>query len=341
MPELDYDALGLAEFIALQEEISRQLRRRFQRAVALLFTDVVGSTAYFARFGDEEGRRLIQRHHNLLNAALDAHGGRLIDTAGDGAFCVAASTGDAAAALTGFQEAILTENAGLPPDRRLHVRCGFHWGTVLMDGDVVTGDAVNLAARVSGTAAGGELRLSEEAVQELPIGMRTRCSPVPEADLKGVDRRVGLYTYDWRDPTRFPASVWVVETEEHVALPMKVRVTFGRLARHQGRTANDIPLMHPDPRKAMTISRWHMELRWTPRGYMCRAMSRGTIEIDGRALPRGAEVLLQPFARVVLSGVLSLHFQPNLGSQTDGTRSMPEIPLAKLVELAELSAGGD
>ena len=66
----ELEQLGLTELIRLQERISQTLQRRFEQKLALVFSDIVGSTPYFARFGDEAGRRLQQRHFDLLEKAL-------------------------------------------------------------------------------------------------------------------------------------------------------------------------------------------------------------------------------------------------------------------------------
>ena len=71
---LDYDTLSLTEIIQIQTSLSEALRRRFQKKLALIFTDVVGSTQYFARFGDEAGRGLQQRHFDLLQQVLPEAG---------------------------------------------------------------------------------------------------------------------------------------------------------------------------------------------------------------------------------------------------------------------------
>src|SRR4051812_10312414 len=82
----EFENLSLAEIIRLKDELSQTLKRRFERNLCLGFTDIVGSTAYFSRFGDEAGRGLQQRHFDALNHVLEKGGGRIVDTAGDGAF---------------------------------------------------------------------------------------------------------------------------------------------------------------------------------------------------------------------------------------------------------------
>src|SRR5437764_1499886 len=79
----------------------------------------------------------------------------------------------------------------------------------------VTGEAVNLAARVAGSADLGEIRLTKEAFRELGgVVHRLGCRSLGQVALKGVSRTVELLALDWRDRTRVPDSVRVRETGE-------------------------------------------------------------------------------------------------------------------------------
>ena len=165
---LDVDALDLTEIIRLQNQLSAALKRRFERVLAVAFSDVVGSTAYFARFGDEEGGRLLQRHVDTLQQVLPAVGGRIVNTAGDGAFLCFAQVLPAVEAMLQIEDLILRDNARLAREHHLTVRIGLHWGPVLTDGVIVTGESVNLCARVAASANSGEIRLTKAAFMELP-----------------------------------------------------------------------------------------------------------------------------------------------------------------------------
>ena len=116
-------------------------------------TDVVGSTNYFARFGDNAGRALQQRHFDSLQACLADSGGRIVDTAGDGAFMCFPAVENAVAAVSRLQVGLVALNRTRQPEHHLIVRIGVHFGPALTDGTVVTGESVNLCSRVTGTAA--------------------------------------------------------------------------------------------------------------------------------------------------------------------------------------------
>src|SRR5262245_6616969 len=103
----ELDTMSLTEMIRLREQLSETLLRRFERSLALAFTDVVGSTAYFAEFGDEAGRGLMQRHLDLLLQILPAYEGRIVDTAGDGAFMAFRTADGAVTALSQLHRQIV------------------------------------------------------------------------------------------------------------------------------------------------------------------------------------------------------------------------------------------
>jgi class 3 adenylate cyclase/streptogramin lyase len=116
-----------------------------RRLATILFTDIVGSTEIAAKLGDARWRELLRRHHVILRAQLKSHGGREIDTAGDGAFAifdVPAQAVRCACAIT--QE---TQDLGV------EIRAGLHVGEVEVAGREVRGIAVHTGSRVC--AVGG------------------------------------------------------------------------------------------------------------------------------------------------------------------------------------------
>lgn len=321
---IDFDAMTLTDFIQLEAELQRQLKRRFERNLALVFTDVVGSTAYFARYGDVAGRGLQQLHFDLLSAAMAEFEGRIVDTAGDGAFSVFATAEKASDAMTRMQHLLVEANQHRATEHQLQVRVGLHWGPVLTDDKVVSGDAVNLCARVAGTGQPSELRLTRAAFLELPTRLRIRCRPTPAVPLKGISQPVELMILEWREKVSLPTRVAIQETGEELKLPTnKDTVSFGRLREVNGQPANDVVLVHPEPQNALMISRWHFELRRQSDGFRLRQLSEQLTEVDGVEVTKGNEVPLRPGSVVRLSGVLTLRFL----ADSEGPISGPVDPL--------------
>lgn len=306
--EFDFTALSLTEMIRVREHLSEEITRKFERRVALAFSDVVGSTNYFASFGDRAGRALQQRHIDLLEEVLQPFAGRIVDTAGDGAFMCFPTADQAIEALALAQEKIVEINSTRAQEHHLLVRIGIHFGPALTDGVVVTGDSVNLCARVTATANASVIRLTKAAFMELSSARRLKCKAIAAVELKGIAQPVDVLEFAWREAVALPSTVLVEETGQIYKLPQSPTITFGRLAEHDGTRANDVVLTLPDETKLARISRWHFELHRLPDGYYLRPVSEQTTELNGVAVARGAQVLLRPGAKVRLGGVMTLVF---------------------------------
>jgi class 3 adenylate cyclase len=304
--DLPLDTLSMTEIIRLQTLLSQELTRRFEVSATVCFTDVVGSTAYFARFGDARGRQLQQLHVDALERALQAHGGRLVDTAGDGAVSVFADAAQAALAMCALQQDLNAANRHRERDHQIVLRVGLHHGRVLTDGVQVTGDVMNLCARIAASAEPGQIRLSHDCFRELDNLLRLRCRPLGDVALKGAGRAIALLSLHWLDRSRFPVALRVRETGEQIDLPLQDIISFGRLDIIEGMPANDVVLALPDVMATRQISRWHVELRRRPDGYVLRSVSTHPTVVDGRPLQRGDEAPALPGSVVVLSGVITL-----------------------------------
>lgn len=317
--DIDPTTLSMTEIIRLQNLLSQELTRRFEISAALAFTDVSGSTSYFARFGDETGRKMQQLHLDLLEQTLAAHGGRLVDTAGDGAFTIFASATAAAEAMVALLKHISEANEHRTRDHQLKLHIGIHWGRVLSDGAHVTGDAVNLCARIAGSAESGQIRLTRDMFKELDMAHRLLCRSIGTVELRGIGRGVELMGLEWRDPTRFPVAVRVRETGQQIPLPAQDIISFGRLEMIEGMSANDIVLALPDAEATRQISRWHFELRRRPSGYTLRALSTQETRVDRTTVPLGDGLPIGPGTIVELAGVMTLEFISSTTINFSGT----------------------
>ncbi|MEO7096972.1 MAG: adenylate/guanylate cyclase domain-containing protein, partial [Polyangiales bacterium] len=306
--ELDLESLELTELVRLRNQISDVLKRRFERPLALMFTDIVGSTAYVGRFGNEAGRALQQRHHDLVIAAVTREGGRLVDTAGDGTFCCFPRADAAAAAATAVMRSIADQEETREEDHRLSIRAGLHVGAVLSDAVIVSGEPVNACARVMATADRSEIRITRAAFEALSNEWRVRCRAVGVIALKGIAEPMATLSLRWTDEIDTPSAVRILETGAEVALPNQETIRFGRLREQDGAAANDVVLALADDAATLKVSRWHFEVRRRASGLVVRAVSDGVTEVDGVALTRGAEVKIRVGTVVRVAKVMTLTF---------------------------------
>ena len=145
--------------------------------VAVLFTDIVGSTERAADLGDRRWRDLIDEHDRRVQRAVEAAGGCLVKTTGDGAL----ARFDGAARAVRCAQALVAEakRLGIP------VRAGLHVGECDQRGDDIGGMTVNIAARVLALAGANEV-LATSTLREALVGTEISFVARGEEALRGV-----------------------------------------------------------------------------------------------------------------------------------------------------------
>ena len=126
-----------------------------RRLAAILAADMVGYSRFIE--ADEEGT--IARHQaflsDLFEPEIRAHTGRMVKTMGDGLLVEFASVVQAVKCALALQQAMAEHEDGVAEDRRIRYRVGINLGDVVIDGDDILGDGVNVAARLEGLAEPG------------------------------------------------------------------------------------------------------------------------------------------------------------------------------------------
>ena len=119
-----------------------------RRLAAILAADVAGYSRLMG--ADEEGTlgALKALRKSLIDPKIAEHRGRIVKTTGDGALVEFASTVDAVRCALEIQRAMPACNADLPRDKMIEFRIGINVGDIIVDGDDIYGDGVNVAARL-------------------------------------------------------------------------------------------------------------------------------------------------------------------------------------------------
>jgi class 3 adenylate cyclase/DNA-binding CsgD family transcriptional regulator/tetratricopeptide (TPR) repeat protein len=158
-----------------------------RRVQTLLFTDIVGSTDRLRELGDAAWAALLLRYHGVIRAVLAAHGGREVDTAGDGFLARFDAPASAVRAAVAAVAAVVPLG--------IEIRAGLHTGEVELDGDAMTGVGVHLAARVMGEAGPGQVLVSA-TVRELMAGSGLGFVDLGVRELKGFAECWRLFALD-------------------------------------------------------------------------------------------------------------------------------------------------
>ena len=162
----------------------------------ILFTDIEGSTALTQRLGDAKARELLREHERMVREALKAHGGSEVKALGDGFMASFSSATKALECAIAMQRAFAAHNESAAEP--ILVRVGLNAGEPIAEDDDLYGTAVNLAARITAQAEGGEI-LASEAVRQIVAGKKFPFSDLGETTLRGFEDRVHIYQVSWRE----------------------------------------------------------------------------------------------------------------------------------------------
>ena len=164
-----------------------------RRLAAILSTDVVGYSRLMG--SDEAGTlaRLKALRRDLIDPTIAAHSGRIVKLIGDGALVEFGSAVDAVACAVEIQRQVREHDAGGSEANPIRFRIGINVGDIIIEGDDIYGDGVNIAARLEGVAAPGGISLSEDAWRQVHGKVAANFVDSGEHSLKNIARPVRVY----------------------------------------------------------------------------------------------------------------------------------------------------
>jgi adenylate cyclase len=149
---------------------------------------------------DEAGtlRRLTELRQEILEPLIAAHHGRVVKLIGDGLLVEFASVVDAVTCAVAWQNGVAERETAADEDKRLTFRIGINLGDVIVEGDDIHGDGVNIAARLEGQAEPGGICLSGDAYRQAKgkVKVKVDFTDLGEQDLKNVAEPVRIYRID-------------------------------------------------------------------------------------------------------------------------------------------------
>jgi TolB-like protein/class 3 adenylate cyclase len=164
-----------------------------RRLAAILAADVAGYSRLMG--ADEEGtlERLKALRCELLDPKIAEHHGRIVKTTGDGMLVEFASVVDAVRCAVAVQQAMPERNAGVAADNRIELRIGINLGDVIVEGDDLYGDGVNIAARVEALADPGGVFVSNTVHDHVRDRLPFLFEDMGEQQVKNIARPVRVY----------------------------------------------------------------------------------------------------------------------------------------------------
>jgi TolB-like protein/class 3 adenylate cyclase len=163
-----------------------------RRLAAILAADVVG---YSRLMGEDEAgtARAVREHREAAGPIVTSHGGRIVRIIGDGLLLEFPSVVAAIECAVAIQTLMVERNAGTPDRKRILYRIGVNLGDVLVEGDDIVGDGVNIAARLESICEPGGVFISGAAYDHVRSRVDAHFVDLGEKDLKNIARPVRVY----------------------------------------------------------------------------------------------------------------------------------------------------
>jgi adenylate cyclase len=192
--------------------------------LAVLFSDVVGSTRIYEALGDQGAREVIALCIDLMQAAVEQHHGTVIKTMGDEVMATFPGADDALNAAAQIQRSITTHPSLQVEGQAVAVRIGCHYGPVVLESRDVFGATVHTANRMTSQAKSGQIMTTAATVEHLSQEWRSAVRQIDIATLKGQGSEVTLFEAIWQtdDVTSMLPSITMGGTAERRARRLRL-----------------------------------------------------------------------------------------------------------------------
>ena len=170
--------------------------RAERRLTAILAADVAGYSRLMG--SDEEGTLAQLKAHRraLVDPKIKQHRGRIVKTTGDGMLVEFASVVEAVCCAVDIQNGMVKRNAELPQEKRIEFRVGINLGDIMIDGNDIFGDGVNVAARLEAIAEPGGIFISRQVYDQIEGKVAFQFRKLGPRDLKNIAKPVEVFAID-------------------------------------------------------------------------------------------------------------------------------------------------
>lgn len=210
---------------------------RFRRNVAVMFTDIKGSTSYFEKYGDIAGLLMVSECNEKLRNAVERHGGRMVKTIGDAIMASFDDCAEAVQAAIDMQRDLREFNRTKSQQDRVSVRIGLNYGSGIVKSNDVFGDVVNVASRVESAAHPDQIVISGSVNQRITETNLFQVRHLGRFLLRGKEGEFDLFEVFWDKkqalrPAAAHTMVAASTGKASVALPTYKLVHLKRGAEH-------------------------------------------------------------------------------------------------------------
>ena len=310
----------VTRILELSRQNPEQLKEleKFRRSVAVLFTDIQGSTAYFEKFGDLAGLAMVHECNDALSRVVEEHGGRVIKNIGDAIMACFDNCEQSVRATIVMQRRLSELNARKSEEDRSRVRIGVHHGVGIVKSNDVFGDVVNVASRIQSLAQPEQILISDSLFQEV-ANCGFDITPLGRFQLKGKSETRQIFEVRWNGRSAAPNFAQTVLATE---IPRADKLTIQHLNR-----AGKVDAERPLSAEGVTIGRTEGDLTFPDDSSIYSPHARFFFQ-EGRAIVEDLSQAGGIFIR--LKGVLTLENNDIIvmGGQLFRFDSQPDVMAA-------------
>jgi len=192
-----------------------------RRLAAIVSADIAGYARLMGR--DESGTfaALKTLRREVVDPAIASHGGRIVKTTGDGLLLEFPSVVNAVRCAIEMQTAMADRTAGIAEDRRIAFRIGINLGDIIVEGDDIFGDGVNIAARLEVLAEPGGICVSDDAFHQVRGKIDVLFVEMGPQSLKNIAQPVHAWRWSPSGPSVAPPSLPLPDKPSIAVLPFQ------------------------------------------------------------------------------------------------------------------------
>jgi class 3 adenylate cyclase len=169
------------------------------KKMAVLFTDIVGSSKFFKTHGDIAGRKMLKQHQNMASPAIKDHGGFVVKFLGDSVMAYFFDAREALKSAIKIQQKFRRFNGQKEQEDQIHVRIAIHYGDGIVEEKDIFGDVVNTAAKFLPLVEGDQVCVSKEVYDQVRDLAPLRFESIKISNKKGIPKGLSVYRAVWDD----------------------------------------------------------------------------------------------------------------------------------------------
>src|SRR5207302_6824406 len=201
-----------------------------RRLTAILAADVVGYSRLMGANESGTVAALKTLQTDFIDGKIAEHQGRIVKLTGDGMLVEFPSVVNAVACAAELQRGMRDRNAGVPPDRRIEFRIGVNLGDVVVEGEDIFGDGVNVAARLESIAKPGGITISGSVRDQVGNRLDLAFEDLGEQTLKNIERPIRVYSVSLNSPGTRNTEGTALAGQEQLERPSIAALPFNNMS---------------------------------------------------------------------------------------------------------------